>query len=155
MWPHMWPGLQRPDSKFLEINIFASVNSMYVKVCSVEHQCCTANDTRLHRKGSNTLTLYGSLWRLILHKFNYTIITYGYFNIWSGDKDHSTQSEMIIPIIYILNTKTNYRNKLLRGLKCLINKYHFWLFANIYSRRKHNMETTQKIFTPDMVRSGT
>ena len=41
-----------------------------------------------------TLTLYAFLWRLILHVINYTIITYGYFNIQSRDKDHSIQYEM-------------------------------------------------------------
>ena len=35
---------------------------------------------------------------LILHVFNYMIMTY--FNIQSWDKDHSTQHEMAIPIMY-------------------------------------------------------
>ena len=51
-------------------------------------------------KRSNTLALYAFLRRLILHVFNYTIITYRYFNIQSWDKDHSTQHEMAIPIMF-------------------------------------------------------
>ena len=35
---------------------------------------------------------------LILHILNYMIITY--FNIQSWDKDHSTQHEMAIPLMY-------------------------------------------------------
>ena len=35
-----------------------------------------------------------------LHAFNYMIVTYGYYNIQSRDKDHLTQHEMVIPIIY-------------------------------------------------------
>ena len=38
---------------------------------------------------------------------NYTIITYGYFNIRSSDKDQSTQHEMGIPIIYKFLQKYN------------------------------------------------
>ena len=131
------------------------MSSIYVKVCSVEHQSCTENDTRLVSKGSNTLTLYGSLRQLILYTFNYTIITYGYFNIWSGDKDHLTQSEMAIPIIYILNIKTNYRNKLLRGLKCLINAIFDCLQTFIADENIIIWKRLKRFCTPDMVRSGT
>ena len=45
-----------------------------------------------------------------LHVFVYTIITYGWFNIQSLDKDHSTQHEMTIPIIYGLATKNGKAN---------------------------------------------
>ena len=53
-------------------------------------------------KRSNTLALYAFLWQLNLHVFYYMVITYDYFNIWSWDKNHSTQHEMAIPVIKIL-----------------------------------------------------
>ena len=46
------------------------------------------------------LALYAFLRRLILHVFNYTTITYGLSNIRSWDKDHSTQYDTAILIIY-------------------------------------------------------
>ena len=54
----------------------------------------------LDSKRSNTLALYAFLRRLKLQAFNYTIITYGYFNIREWDKDHSTQNETVIPNVY-------------------------------------------------------
>ena len=45
------------------------------------------------------LALCALLRRLKLHTFNYTIITYGYFNIRGWDKNYSTQNEMAIPNI--------------------------------------------------------
>ena len=54
----------------------------------------------LDSKRSNTLALYVFLRRLKLHAFNYTIISYGYFNIRRWDKDHSTHNETAIPNIY-------------------------------------------------------
>ena len=53
------------------------------------------------------LALYAFLWQLMLHAFNYTIITYAYFNIQSWDKDHSTQHDMAILIIYRFLQKYN------------------------------------------------
>ena len=89
---------------FLEIQIFASVSFiyMYLKLCSVviSMLCWELQGSFL-------------LW-LILHAFNYTIITCGYFNIQSWDKDYSTQHEMVIP-----NTKTNYRKRAIKCLKML------------------------------------
>ena len=41
----------------------------------------------------------------MLHAFNYTSITYGYFNIRSWDKDQSTQHEMAILKIKCLTTE--------------------------------------------------
>ena len=29
----------------------------------------------------NTLAVYAFLWRLILHTFNYRVVTYGYFSL--------------------------------------------------------------------------
>ena len=44
--------------------------------------------------------MYAFLRRFKLHAFNYTIITYGYFNIQGWDIDQSTQNETAIPNIY-------------------------------------------------------
>ena len=77
----------------------SNINAIYI--------ANTFRVTRLDSKGSNTLPLYAFLRRLILHALNYTIITYGYFNIRSWDKDHSTQHEMAILIIYRFLSKYN------------------------------------------------
>ena len=93
----------RHNNAFLEIQIFASVSSIYLKLCSVAIPMYIANTfrvTRLDSKRSNTLALYAFLWQLILHVFNYMIITYGYFNIQSWDINHSIQYEMAILIMY-------------------------------------------------------
>ena len=57
----------------------------------------------------------------MLHAFNYTNITYGYFIIRSWDKDQSTQNEMVILIIYrfFKNTMANYRKRAINCLKML------------------------------------
>ena len=61
--------------------------------------------------------MYAFLWQLILHIFNYTIITYGYFNIQSWDKNHATQYEMVVPLkTYKLTTE----KELFSSLKCSI-----------------------------------
>ena len=61
----------------------------------------------------------------MLHVFNNTVIPYGYCNIWSWDKDHLTQHEMAIPIIYrFLQKHKGYlstEKELLNGLKHLNN----------------------------------
>ena len=43
-------------------------------------------------------------------------------NIWIWDKDHSTQHEMVIPIMYSLlqNIKDNYRKESFNGLNAQI-----------------------------------
>ena len=53
--------------------------------------------TRLDNKRSNTLALYAFLRQLILQVFIYIIITYGWFNIQSWNKDHLNHYEMVIP----------------------------------------------------------
>ena len=35
-----------------------------------------------------------------MHAFNYTIITYGYFNLQSWNKDHRVQNKLANPFIY-------------------------------------------------------
>ena len=74
------------NGAFLEIQIFALVSSIYLKLFSVATPmlyCKYFLSYRLDSKKSNTLALYTFLQRLILHVFNYAIITYGYFNIHS------------------------------------------------------------------------
>ena len=75
----------------------------------------------LDSKRTNILPLYVFLGRLMLHTFDYTIITYGYFNIRSWDKDHSTQHEMATLIIagFFKNTMANYRKRVINCLKML------------------------------------
>ena len=89
--------------------------------------------TWLDSKRCNILALYTFLRRLTLQVFNYTIITYRYFNIRSWDKDYSTQHEMVILITYKFlqrnkNRKANYRKRAI-VLKCL-NNYHFSILVN-------------------------
>ena len=52
-------------------------------------------------------------------------------NIWSWDKDNSTQHEMVISIMYSLlqNIKANYEKESFNGLKCL-NNCRFWPLVN-------------------------
>ena len=92
------------NDAFLEMQIFISVNSIFLKLCSVAismlYIANTFQVTRQDSKRSNTLALHAILWRLILHVFNYTIITCRNFNLQSWDKYHSTQYEMAILIIY-------------------------------------------------------
>ena len=47
------------------------------------------------------------------------IITYGHFNIQSWDNNHSTQHEMVIPIInkFVKDVKFNYRKNAIKSLK--------------------------------------
>ena len=101
----------RHNDVFLEIQIFTSMNSINLKLCSVVISMlyCKyfSNYKARDSKRSNTLPLYAFLRRLMLHAFNYTIITYGYFNIRSWDKNHSTQHEMAILIIYRFLRKYN------------------------------------------------
>ena len=56
------------------------------------------------------------------------VITYDLFNIWSWDKNHSTQHEMAIPVIKILQKiKENIAIKWLNAKSCyfcpLTNKH--------------------------------
>ena len=70
------------------------------------------------------------------------IITYGYFNIWGWDKDHSTQNETAIPNIYISfveNIKDNYEKQPESGLKHL-NRCHFYTLANNRAWRANTLE---------------
>ena len=100
----------RHNGAFLEIRIFASINFIYLKLCSVVISmlyCKYFQVTRLDSKVSSTLALYEFLRWLMLHKFNYTIVTYGYFNIRNWNKDHSTQHEMEILITCRLFSKYN------------------------------------------------
>ena len=93
----------RHNDVFLEIQIVASMSSIYLKLCSVATPmlyCKSFRVTRLDRKRSSTLALYAFLRRLIFHVFDYRIITYRYSNIRSWDKDFWTQYEMTILIIY-------------------------------------------------------
>ena len=61
------------------------------------------------------LTLYAFVRWLLLHVFDHMVTTYGYFNIQSWDKNHSTQHEMAILIMYRYG-KANYGKKALIGL---------------------------------------
>ena len=66
----------------------------------------------LDSKKSNTLIYtYVFLRRLILHTFNYMVVTYGYFSLWSWDKDHCTQNELAIVIMYKLLQKIKANQK--------------------------------------------
>ena len=101
-----------------------NICSIYIKFCSVVLSKLFANSfqvTRLNSKRRNTLALYAFPTVIKLHVFDYMIITYGYFNIWSWNKDHATQHEMAIPIIYryIQNTQANYRKIVIKWLKTL------------------------------------
>ena len=46
---------------------------------------------------------------LILHTFNYTAVTYGYFSLQSSDKNHCPQNKLAIPMMYkfLLKGKAN------------------------------------------------
>ena len=55
---------------------------------------------RLDSERSNTVGLYAFLRRLILHVFNYTVVTYEYFNLRSWDKEHCTQDELAILMMH-------------------------------------------------------
>ena len=46
------------------------------------------------------------------------IIPYGYFNKRSWDKNHLTQDEMAIPIIYSLIYRLTTEEEPVNGLKC-------------------------------------
>ena len=94
--------------------------------------------------------MYVFLRRLKLHAFNYAIITYGYFNIWGWDKDHSTQNETAIPNIYTSfaeNIKDNYKKLLESGLKRL-NKCRFYTLANncLWRAKTLEYDIDSKIF---------
>ena len=69
-------------------------------------------------------------WQLILHVLNYTIITYRYCKIPRWDKNHSTQYEMAILILYrfFKNVKANYRKRVVYWLKTF--KYFLFLTAS-------------------------
>ena len=118
-------AITRRNDAFLEIQIFASLSSIYLKLCSVAIPMLYC---RLDRKRSNTLALYAFLRRLILHVFNYTIITYEYCNVRSWYKDHTTQYETAILIIYkflrkyILTTE----KESFSGLKRSLNNCGFY-----------------------------
>ena len=82
--------------QFLDCNYkYATVVQLYYAATFIIVLVCT-----------KLIASYSSLFndeilrRLVLHVFNYTIITYGYFNIRSWDKDHSTQYETAILIVY-------------------------------------------------------
>ena len=78
------------NDTFLETQIFASVSFIYLKLYSVPIPMLYYKYfwvTRLDSKRSNTLALHAFLRWLILHVFNYTTITYGYFSIQSWDTD--------------------------------------------------------------------
>ena len=56
---------------------------------------------RLDSERSNTLVCTHSYaWRLILHAFNYTVVTYGYFSLRRWDKNHCTQDELAILMMH-------------------------------------------------------
>ena len=46
------------------------------------------------------ISLYAFLQRLILHAFNYTVVTYEYFSLRSSDKNHCSHNEIPIPVMY-------------------------------------------------------
>ena len=58
--------------------------------------CSISRVIRLDSKSS----LYAFLRQLILHTFNYTMVTYGYFSLRSSDQDHCPQNELAIPMMY-------------------------------------------------------
>ena len=106
----------RHNDTFLEIQIFASACSIYPKLSSVMISMLYCkqflrNKARQQKKQCISLVvLQAFLRQLILCVFYYTIITYGYFYVGSWDKDHSTQHEMAISIMYrfFKNIRANY-----------------------------------------------
>ena len=87
------------------------------------------------------LALCALLRRLKLHTFNYTIITYGYFNIRGWDKTILLRMKwrFQIYISFVENIKDNYKKLPKGGLKCL-NKYSFYTLANNRSWRAKTLE---------------
>ena len=81
------------------------------------------------------MALHSFLQQLKLQKFKCMIITYEYFNIWSRDKDHSTQRETVI---LIFNNIKSYLQKLPEsGLKC----FHFdHLQTNAHSEYENRLK---------------
>ena len=55
------------------------------------------NITGVIRLHNETTSLYAFLKRLILHAFNYMVLTYGYFSLQSWGNDHSSQNELATP----------------------------------------------------------
>ena len=101
----MWLDLQKPDIKMHFGNPDFCISMLYVPkalLCSNIYAVfqIVFKFTRLDSKRSNTLALYGFLWLLKLHVFNYKIVTYGYlkytalgqrpFNsAWNGDLNNT------------------------------------------------------------------
>ena len=90
-WGYMRPDLWKSNihnKAFLDIHTFTSVTSTYLNFCSVAKSMLYWQylwNTMLDSKRNNTLALHVFLQELILHTFNYTIVTYGYFNVWSWE----------------------------------------------------------------------
>ena len=89
----------RHNDAFLEIQILASVSSIYLKLCSVAipmlycKYFLSYKDRLQEKQHINFVRIPTAI------NINYTIIIYEYFNIRNWGKDHSTQHEMAIPII--------------------------------------------------------
>ena len=99
----------RHNDAFLEILIFASLSSIYLKLCSVAipmlyWKYFSSYKARWQEKQNISFVRIPTA----LHVFNYTTITYRYSNIRSWNKDHSTQYKMAIPIIYRFLRKYKY-----------------------------------------------
>ena len=56
--------------------------------------------------------MHAFLQPLILHTFNYTVVTYQYFSLHSWDKDHSPQIELAILDLYNNNINAQASLKL-------------------------------------------
>ena len=69
------------NGAFKEVHIFV-LCSRYQNICSVVIYIYFDYEvTKLDSERGNTLPLYALLQQLILHAFNYTAVTYGYFSL--------------------------------------------------------------------------
>ena len=79
------------NAGFLEIQIIASVNSIHLKLYSVVISMLYCKYFLSYKAiDSKKSNIFAILQQIILHVFNYMIISYGYFNIQSWENDHST-----------------------------------------------------------------
>ena len=104
----------RHSNAFLKIQIFASVHSMHLKVCSVVISMLYCKQfsvvTVVDNKRSNKLALYAFLWWLKLHVSNYTIITYGYYNIQGWEKTVELSMKWWVYKLFVADEKLKIQN---------------------------------------------
>ena len=120
------------------------MNSIYLKFHSVVTSmlyCKYFSSYKARQQDKKHISFICIPTRLMLHAFNYTIITYEYFDIWSWDKDDSTQHEMAIIMIYrfVQKQRLTSEKESLVVLKCL-NNCCFLTFVNKCSQWTNILE---------------